>query len=90
MVFTGVLSLTANLQEYSMSRITVNALDATVRSLEARIIELEVRLAKYEATGTQRIVQKAEPIVTTFTDRLGRIWEKTRVGKFATMREITA
>lgn len=52
------------------------------RAQRARIAQLEAELAA--PTRTPRA--EAEAVVTRFTDRFGRVWEKTRVGNRATSR----
>ena len=55
------------------------------RAQRARIAELEAALAAQ--AGAHRTPPVAsEPVVTYYTDRFGRRWEKTRVGNRATSR----
>lgn len=54
------------------------------RAQRARIAQLEAELAA--PTRTPRAEAEAVAVVTQFTDRFGRVWEKTRVGNRATSR----
>ena len=71
------------------------AVEAKIAALEARIaVATEVyrnqraRIAELEAALNTRGVKPAavEPKVSHYTDRAGRVWEKTRVGNQATSR----
>lgn len=71
------------------------AAEAKIAALEARIsVAAEVyrnqraRIAELEAALNTRGVKPtcAAPTVTRYTDRAGRVWEKTRVGNQATSR----
>ena len=71
------------------------AAEAKIAALEARIaVATEVyrnqkaRIAELEAALNTRGVKptRAAPTVTHYTDRAGRVWEKTRVGNQATSR----
>lgn len=71
------------------------AAEAKIAALEARIaVATEVyrnqkaRIAELEAALNTRGVKPtcAAPTVTRYTDRTGRVWEKTRVGNQATSR----
>ena len=71
------------------------AAEAKIAALEARIaVATEVyrnqkaRIAVLEAALNTRGAKPAvvEPKVTHYTDRAGRVWEKTRVGNQATSR----
>ena len=71
------------------------AAEAKIAALEARIsVAAEVyrnqraRIAELEAALNTRGVKPAtvEPKVSRYTDRAGRVWEKTRVGNHATSR----
>lgn len=61
------------------ARISVAA--EVYRNQRARIAELEAALNTRSAKPTC-----AAPAVTRYTDRAGRVWEKTRVGNQATSR----
>lgn len=71
------------------------AAEQRIAALEARIaVATEVyrnqkaRIAELEAALNTRGAKAAptQPVVTTYTDRAGRVWEKTRVGSHATSR----
>ena len=72
------------------------AAEAKIAALEARIavaktvyMDQKARIAELEAALNTRGVKAAPapaPVVTTYTDRCGRAWEKTRVGNRATAR----
>lgn len=76
------------------------AAEAKIAALEARIavaktvyLNQKAHIAELEAALNTRGVKDAlapapapAPVVTTYTDRCGRVWEKTRVGNRATAR----
>lgn len=72
------------------------AAEAKIAALEARIavaktvyLNQKAHIAELEAALNTRGVKAAPasaPMVTTYTDRCGRVWEKTRVGNRATAR----
>lgn len=74
------------------------AAEAKIAALEARIevaktvyLNQKTRIAELEAAINTRGVKPAAldaaaPVVTHYTDRCGRVWEKTRVGNRATAR----
>ena len=59
-------------------------------SQKARIAELEAALNTRGVKPAAPAAPSAEPtpIVTHYTDRCGRVWEKTRVGNRATSRQV--
>ena len=75
---------------------TLIAAEAKIAALEARIavaktvyLNQKAHIAELEAALNTRGVKPAvptQPVVTTYTDRCGRVWEKTRVGNRATTR----
>lgn len=71
------------------------AAEQRIAALEARIAvatevyrNQKVRIAELEAALNTRGAKPtcAAPTVTRYTDRAGRVWEKTRVGNQATSR----
>lgn len=76
------------------------AAEAKIAALEARIavaktvyMSQKARIAELEAALNTRGVKAAAldaaaPIVSHYTDRCGRVWEKTRVGNRATSRQV--
>ena len=79
------------------------AAEAKIAALEARIsvaktvyMSQKTRIAELEAALNTRGVKTAPaapsaepaPVVTHYTDRCGRVWEKTRVGNRATSRQV--
>ena len=74
------------------------AAEAKIAALEARIavaktvyMSQKARIAELEAALNTRGVKPAAPaapVVTHYTDRCGRVWEKTRVGNYATSRQV--
>ena len=56
----------------------IAALEAHNAEAEQHITELMVRIAELEAALNTRGVN---PAVSHYTDRAGRVWEKTRVGQ---------
>lgn len=74
------------------------AAEAKIAALEARIavaktvyLNQKAHIAELEAALNTRGVKAAPapaPIVSHYTDRCGRVWEKTRVGNRATARLI--
>ena len=74
------------------------AAEQRIAALEARIavaktvyLSQKAHIAELEAALNTRGVKPAvparvEPVVTTYTDRCGRVWEKTRVGNRASSR----
>ena len=74
------------------------AAEAKIAALEARIavakdvyLNQKARIAELEAALNTRGVKPAAsvaPAVTHYTDRCGRVWEKTRVGNRAASRQI--
>jgi hypothetical protein len=71
------------------------AAEAKIAALEARIavaktvyLDQKAHIAELEAALNTRGVKPAAPapIVSHYTDRCGRVWEKTRVGNRATSR----
>lgn len=73
------------------SKLTL-ALEARVVELEAANAALEARLAlartSYRALrdSVHRVEHASEPVVTRYTDALGRVWIKTRTGNRAVSR----
>lgn len=60
---------------------------AAFRAQRDEIAALRAQLAAAGAQPAPRTPRAAdEPVVTQFTDRFGRVWEKTRVGNRATSR----
>lgn len=59
-------------------------------SQKARIAELEAALNTrgVKAAPAAPSAKPAAPIVSHYTDRCGRVWEKTRVGNCATSRQV--
>lgn len=76
------------------------AAEAQIAALNARLdiartvyVNQKARIAELEAALNTRGVKpalRAAPVVTQFTDRVGRVWEKTRVGNHATSRLVEA
>ena len=74
------------------------AAEAKIAALEARIavakdvyLNQKARIAKLEAALNTRGVKPAAPaapVISHYTDRCGRVWEKTRVGNNATSRQV--
>ena len=74
----------------------ITELMGRIAALEARItvakdvyLNQKARIAELEAALNTRGVKPAAPaapVVTHYTDRCGRVWEKTRVGSNATSR----
>lgn len=75
------------------------AAEAKIAALEARIsvakevyLNQRARIAELEAALNTRGVKPAaaqpQPVISRYTDRCGRVWEKTRVGNRATSRLI--
>ena len=73
------------------------AAEAKIAALEARIavaktvyLNQKAHIAELEAAlntrGVKPAVPASTPVVTTYTDRCGRVWEKTRVGNRASSR----
>lgn len=74
------------------------AAEAKIAALEARIavaktvyLNQKAHIAELEAALNTRGVKPAvpaapAPVVSRYTDRRGRVWEKTRVGNRATAR----
>lgn len=72
------------------------AAEAKIAALEARIVVAaevyraqKARIGELEAALNTRGVKSVpavQPVVTTYTDHCGRLWEKTRVGNRATSR----
>ena len=71
------------------------AAEAKIAALEARIavaktvyLNQKARIAKLEAALNTRGVKPAAPapVISHYTDRCGRVWEKARVGNNATSR----
>ena len=73
------------------------AAEAKIAALEARIavaktvyLNQKAHIAELEAAlntrGVKAVPAPAAPIVSHYTDRCGRVWEKTRVGNRATAR----
>lgn len=70
------------------------AAEAKIAALEARIavaktvyVDQKTRIAELEAALNTRGVKAAPaPVISHYTDRCGRVWEKTRVGNNATSR----
>lgn len=71
------------------------AAEAQIAALNARLeiartvyVNQKARIAELEAALNTRGVKPtcAAPAVTRYTDRAGRVWEKTRVGNRATSR----
>ena len=77
------------------------AAEAKIAALEARIavaktvyVDQKTRIAELEAALNTRGVKaapaapsaKPAPVVSHYTDRCGRVWEKTRMGNHATSR----
>lgn len=74
------------------------AAEAKIAALEARIavaktvyLNQKAHIAELEAALNTRGVKAAPaPVVTTYTDRCGHVWEKTRVGNRATAHLVEA
>ena len=79
------------------------AAEAKIAALEARIavakdvyMSQKARIAELEAALNTRGVKAAPaapsaepaPVISHYTDRCGRVWEKTRVGNRATSRQV--
>lgn len=74
------------------------AAEAKIAALEARIavaktvyLNQKAHIAELEAAalntrGVKPAVPASTPVATTYTDRCGRVWEKTRVGNRASSR----
>lgn len=87
----------------SKSKVLIAA-EQRIAALEARItvakdvyLNQKARIAEIEAALNTRGVKAvpaapsakpAAPIVSHYTDRCGRVWEKTRVGNRATSRQV--
>ena len=59
-------------------------------SQKARITELEAALNTrgVKAAPAAPSAKPAAPVISHYTDRCGRVWEKTRVGNRATSRQV--
>lgn len=74
------------------------AAEAQIAALNARLdiartvyVNQKARIAELEAAlNTRGAKPAATPTVSHYTDRAGRVWEKTRVGNHATSRLIEA
>ena len=80
------------------------AAEQRIAALEARItvakdvyLNQKARIAELEAALNTRGVKpaapaapsaKPAPVISRYTDRCGRVWEKTRVGNNATSRQV--
>lgn len=69
----------------------------TITSLQDRISALEAQLAATQAWGEEWAAYAESltarrvptPVITTYTDHQGRVWEKTRLGNRASSRLLT-
>lgn len=76
------------------------AAEAQIAALNARLdiartvyVNQKARIAELEAALNTRGAKPAlaaAPVVSRYTDRAGRVWEKTRVGSHATSRLVEA
>ncbi|WP_087746312.1 MULTISPECIES: hypothetical protein [unclassified Acidovorax] len=74
------------------------AAEAQIAALNARLdtartvyVNQKARIAELEAAlNTRGAKPAATPTVSRYTDRAGRVWEKTRVGSHATSRLVEA
>lgn len=77
------------------------AAEAKIAALEARIavaktvcLNQKAHIAELEAALNTRGVKpaapgaKPAPVISHYTDRCGRVWEKTRMGNNATSRQV--
>ena len=81
----------------SKSKALITA-EQRIAALEARIavakdvyLNQKAHIAELEAALNTRGVEAASaaPVVTHYTDRCGRVWEKTRVGNRATSSQVS-
>lgn len=69
----------------------IAALEARVSIAKTVYREQKARTAELEAAlNTRGAKPAATPAVSHYTDRAGRVWEKTRVGNHATSRLVEA
>lgn len=70
----------------------IAALEARISVAKEVYLNQKVRIAELEAALNTRGVKpaapsaKPAPVISRYTDRCGRVWEKTRVGNRATSR----
>lgn len=63
--------------------------DANTRLDKARVVYRELRDENNVLRlVAKRVVTKAEPVVTYYTDHAGVRWEKTRIGNRASLKQV--
>lgn len=84
-----------------MATVTKATLTARIAELEAALTDANTRLDRARVVYRElrdennvlrlvakRVVTKAEPVVTYYTDRAGVRWEKTRIGNRASLKRV--